>query len=132
MPGDIGVRCGLQVAREQRLKRYPGEFGPEQDICDVTGWLRVKYPLAVARVLVDRHYTQLGREISGFSVTSARSNQVSLAPKVHEVFLALGYDIKDTGGDSYRCQSCFGYHSNHETMMSYVRIETTLHSWRTS
>lgn len=116
----------MQIAREHRLRKHPGEFGPEQDICDVTGWLRQKYPLSNARLVVYRHYTHRGREFAGISVSSVRLAAVPLVAHVFEAFVALGYSIEDTGGDTYRCPSCNGQHSSHENLMAYARIEGIL------
>lgn len=123
-------RCVLQISKESRLKNQPGTFGPEQDICDITLWLNQRFPLAEARVLVDRHYTQRGRDIAGLAVTSSAAHSVSLAPLAFEAFLALGYQIDETGADSYQCPSCYGYHSRHEALNAYLRIESAVRVWR--
>lgn len=126
MPNNAEGRCRVQIAREHRLRKHPGEFGPEQDICDVTGWLRQKYPLSNARLVIYRHYTQHGREFADISVSSVRPNAAPLAAHVLEAFAALGYNIEDTGGDTYCCPSCNGHNSSHENLMAYARIEGTL------
>jgi hypothetical protein len=128
MPDDL--RCVLQNIRQSRLKNYPGTFGPEQDICDITLWLNQRFPLSKARVLVERHYTQRGREIAGLTVTCSAAQSASLAPLALEAFLALGYQIQETGGDSYQCPSCYGYHSRHEALKAYERIESGRQVWR--
>lgn len=126
MPNNTGPRCGVQIARQHRLKKHPGEFGPEQDICDVTVWLRQKYPLSNARLVIYRHYTQHGRQFSHVGVSSACSNTVLLTAQAREAFVALGYSVNDTGGDTYRCPSCNGQHSSHEHLLAYARIERIL------
>jgi len=87
MPNDL--QCVLQVVREKRLRDYPGSFGPEQDICDITLWLNQKFPISKARLLVDRLYTQRSREIVGLSVTGIASQSLSMTPIALEAFLAL-------------------------------------------
>jgi hypothetical protein len=47
-----------------------------------------------------------------------------------EAFLALGYTIEDTGADIYGHPPCEGFHSRHETILAYGRIERALSSWR--
>jgi len=128
MPND--PRCVLQISQESRLRNHPGTFGPEQDICDITLWLNQRFPLSKARVVVGRHYTQRDCEIAGLTVTSSATHSVSLAPLAFEAFLALGYQIEETGADSYQCPSCYGYHSRHEALNAYLRIESALRIWR--
>jgi len=128
MPDD--PRCVLQISKDSRLRNHPGTFGPEQDICDITLWLNQCFPLSKARVVVGRHYTQRDREIAGLAVTSSATHSVSLAPLAFEAFLALGYQIEETGADSYQCPSCYGYHSRHEALYAYLRIESALRIWR--
>lgn len=71
MPTETGARCILQMARQRRLSVRPGEFGLEQDICDVTLWLIEKHSLSRVHVWVDRHYTQIGRRRHRHDVTKA-------------------------------------------------------------
>jgi len=124
MPDDL--RCVLQIIKEKRLRDYPGSFGPEQDICDITLWLNQKFPISKARVLVDRLYTHRSREIIGLSVTATASQSLSMQPIALEAFLALGYSIQEASGDSYRCPACFGHHSKHEAVKAFARIESAL------
>lgn len=130
MRNEVEMHCRLQIARGQRLKKYPGELGPEQDICDVTLWLRQMFPNARARLLIDRHYAQRGRQFAGVAVVSKGSDQASLTPKALEAFLALGYKIQDMGSDTYCCPACHGHHSKHETLAAYARIEKAVRAWR--
>jgi hypothetical protein len=128
MPNDL--QCVLQVVREKRLRDYPGSFGPEQDICDITLWLNQKFPISKARLLVDRLYTQRSREIVGLSVTGIASQSLSMTPIALEAFLALGYSIQKGSGDSFRCPSCFGRHSKHDAIKAFARIESALRAQR--
>lgn len=128
MPDDL--RCVLQIIKEKRLRDHPGSFGPEQDICDITLWLNHKFPISKARVLVDRLYTQRSREIVGLSVTGIASQSLSMTAIALEAFLALGYSIQHTSGDSYRCPSCLGHHSKHEAIKAFARIESALRAQR--
>lgn len=126
MQYEPGGRCELQIMREMRLLRHPGEFGPEQDICDITLWLNQAFPFSKAYVSVDRHYSQFGREIVDLTVSSAILRPVPLRSAALEAFLALGYKIRDGGGDIYTCPTCRGAHSQHEKLKAYVRIEHSL------
>jgi len=130
MPTEFGARCALQVARQRRLSVYPDDFGLEQDICDVTLWLIEKHNLSRVHVWVDRHYTQIGREIAGVKVMTTPPRQARLADKANEAFLALGYVIEDTRADTYGHQLCDGNHSRHEAIQAYARIEGALRRWR--
>src|SRR6056297_2398440 len=87
MPTETGGRCALRVARQRRLSVRPDEFGLEQDICDVTLWLIEKHCLSRVHVYVDRHYTQIGREIAGVTVTTSPSHPARLTFR-DEVFVS--------------------------------------------
>ena len=126
------ARCTLQIARELRRRKYPDDFGPEQDICDVTLWLREKFPFSQACVLLSRHYTQRGKEMASIAVRSERFNSKALSLRAREAFLALGYTMQDMGKETYRCPACYGHHSKHEILTAYGRIECVLRLWRPS
>ena len=126
MPTETGARCALQVARQRRLSVYPDEFGMEQDICDVTLWLIEKHSPFRVHVWVDRHYTQIGREIAGVTVMTLPSHPARLTKAAHEAFLALGYTIEDTRADTYGHQFCDGHHSKHDALRAYSRIEAAI------
>jgi len=128
MPDDL--RCVLQIIKEKRLRDYPDSIGPEQDICDITLWLNQKFPKSKARLLVDRLYTQRSHEFVGLSVTGIASQSLSMTPIALEAFLALGYSIEKASGDSFRCPTCFGRHSKHETIKAITRIEGALRAQR--
>ncbi|MGR3443839.1 MAG: hypothetical protein ACU0DP_10385 [Thalassococcus profundi] len=130
MPNETGARCALQVARQRRLSVRPDEFGLEQDICDVTLWLIEMHSLSRVHVWVDRHYTQIGREIAGVTVMTSPTHPEGLTEAAHEAFLALGYTIEDTRADTYGHQFCDGHHSKHEAIQAYARIEGALRRWR--
>lgn len=132
MPSKTGARCALQAAGQRRLSGNPDEFGLEQDICDVTLWLIEKHRLSRVHVWVDRHYTHVGHQIAGVTVMTSPRHPTRLADAAHHVFLALGYMIKNSGGDTYGHQFCDGHHSRHEIIQGYARIEGALRRWRSS
>ena len=129
MPTETGARCVLQLARRRRLSVRPDEFGIEQDICEVTLWLIEKHGLSRLHVWVDRHYTQIGREIAGVTVMTSPAHPARLTEAAHEAFLALSYTIEDTRADIYGHQFCNGHHSRHEVVQAYARIENALRLW---
>ncbi|WP_422072009.1 hypothetical protein [Tranquillimonas rosea] len=104
----------------------------EQDICDVTLWLREKYRLSRIYVCVDRHYTHMGREMADVTVMMSPRHPDPLTPAARDAFHALGYGIENTGADTYGHQFCDGHHSRHETIQAYARIEIALRVWRSS
>ncbi|WP_101068855.1 hypothetical protein [Roseovarius salinarum] len=118
------------MARAHRLSVFPDEFGMEQDICDSTLWLIENFRLRSVLVWVDRHYTKCGRQIAGVTVMTSPRNPARLTRAAHEAFLALGYEIENTGADTYGHQFCDGYHSRHEALQACARIEGALGSWR--
>ncbi|MGR3454235.1 hypothetical protein [Pseudooceanicola sp.] len=120
----------MQITKDRRLSVYPDEFGPEQDICDVTLWLQGKFGVRSLHLWVDRHYTQIGHEIAGVTVIARPGPSMLLGPAAKEAFLALGYLIEDTGADIYALQFCNGRHSRHEALHAYARIEAALTAWR--
>lgn len=130
MRTETGSRCVLQAARARRLSVYPDEFGMEQDICDVTLWLIEKHSLSRVHVWVDRHYTQIGREIAGVTVIASPRHPARLSEAAHEAFLALGYTIEDTRADTYGHQFCDGHHSRHDALRAYGRIEAAIEALR--
>ncbi len=129
MPAEAGARCVLQMARQRRLSVYPDEFGLEQDICDVTLWLAEKHSLPRVYVWVNRHYTQIGREIACVTAMTP-AYRARLTDAAYEAFLALGYTIEDTRADTYGYQFCDGHHSRHEAIQAFARIEVALRRWR--
>ncbi len=79
---------------------------------------------------MDRHYTQIGREIAGVTVMTSPRHPARPTDAAHEAFLALGYTIEDTHADTYGHQFCDGHHSRHEAIQAYARIEGALRRWR--
>lgn len=120
------VRCTLQMTRERRLSIFPDKVGMEQDICDVTLWLMEKYGPKSVHVWIDRHYTQIGREIAGVTVMTSPHHPDRLSDAAYGAFLALGYEIHDSGADTYGHQFCDGKHSRHEALQAYSRVENAL------
>jgi hypothetical protein len=130
MPIDAGARCLLQIALDRRLRIDPTAFGLEQDICDVTLWLQEKFQLSSVHVWIDRHSGGHGRKISGVFVVATPWHPGPVSLSAHEAFLALGYEIADTGAEIFAHPLCDGKHSRHEAMQAYARIEGALRSSR--
>ena len=122
-------RCRLQVARERRLSVHPGRFGLEQDICDVSLWLATTFRQRRVHLWIDRHYTHEGRQIAHVRAMTWHKDPDRLTPHAQAAFLALGYEIHDTGADTYAHQHCDGRHSRHEALAACGRIEQALASW---
>lgn len=130
MPTEAGTRCALQMARKRRLSVYPERFGMENDICDVTLWIIEKYKPSRVHVWVDRHYTNVGRDIAGVTVITSPRHPAPLTEAAYDAFRALGYGINDTGADIYGHDFCHGHHSKHDALRAYGRIEDALRRWR--
>ena len=130
MSRESGARCTLQVARERRLSAYPGEFGMEQDICDVTLWLKEKSQEHSLLLWIDRHYFYYVPEIDNVQVMTVPRRPEPLTAMAREAFLGLGYVIENTGGDTYGYPLCDGHHSRHEALQACARIEAALRRWR--
>lgn len=127
-----GARCRLQFARERRLSVYPDEFGMEQDICDVTLWLRWKFRETSLLLWIGQHYSQRDQEIAEVTVITKPRRPLSLTPAAGDAFLALGYVIENTGADTYGYPLCDGHHSRHEATQAFARIEAALRRWRSA
>lgn len=125
-----GSRCLLQIALDKRSKVAPITFGLEQDICDVTLWIQEKFQLSSVHVWVDRHRGYHGRKISGVFIVATPWHPGPVSLSAYEAFVALGYEIEDTGAEIFAHPLCDGNHSRHEAMQAYRRIETALHNWQ--
>ncbi len=99
----------------------------EQDICDVMLWLGSKFRQPSFLLWIDRHYFYHGPEIARVTVIAASGRSEPLIRTASEAFLALDYTIKNTGADTYGFPLCDGYHSKHEALLAYARIEAALH-----
>lgn len=121
--------CQLQAAMKRRLAVYPKAFCIEQDICDVTLWLIEKFRVPSVHLWVDRHYVHDGRKISGVTAMRWHRHPDSLTTAANEAFLALGYEISDTGADIYAYQPCNGNHSRHDAIRAFGRLEIALRDW---
>lgn len=132
MRNERGTRCTLQIARERRLSAYPGEFGMEQDICDVTLWLKEKSQEHSLLLWIDRHYFYPGPEIANVKVMTVPKHPEPLTAMARDAFLALGYVIENTGADTYGYPLCDGHHSRHEAIQAFARIEAALRRWRSA
>ena len=96
----------------------------------MTLWLIEKHSLSRVHVWVDRHYTQIGREIAAVTVMTSPCHPARLSEAAQEAFLALGYTIEDTRADTYGHQFCDGHHSRHDALRAYGRIEAALKTLR--
>tara|TARA_R110002049_G_scaffold201238_1_gene371996 strand:+ start:311 stop:727 length:417 start_codon:yes stop_codon:yes gene_type:complete len=122
---ESGSGCQLQEARRCR-GLTSDECEMNQDICDISLWLMVKFQIPFAPLWIDRHHFQRGRELANVTVMLWRDYPDFLTPTVQETFVVLGYRFIDTGEAVRRRQSCDGTHSKHDTLRAYVRIETAL------
>lgn len=127
-----GARCRLQVARERRLSVYPSECGMEQDICDVTLWLKGKFRETSLLLWIGQHYSQRDQEIAEVTVITKPRRPLSLTPAAREAFFALGYVIENTGADTFGYPHCDSHHSRHEAIQAFARIEAALRRWRSA
>ncbi|MHA6264870.1 hypothetical protein ACXYMO_16860 [Arenibacterium sp. CAU 1754] len=66
------------------------------------------------------------REIACFSVMQWQHHLDLFAEAAREAFVALGYQILDTGGTLISCPCCDGGHSQHEILIAYARIEAAV------
>ena len=126
-------RCALQFNMKRRLSKrrpdvHPDEHAVEQDICDVTLWLRERYHLQSLHLWVERHFSQIGRQIAAVSVMHPKDRSEQLAQAAHAAFVAIGYEVEHSGADVYAYQACNGRHSQHETLQAYSRIQVALRS----
>ncbi|WP_108485596.1 hypothetical protein [Oceaniglobus ichthyenteri] len=96
----------------------------------MTLWLIEKHELPGVHVWVDRHYTQIGREIAGVTVMTSPSHPARLTEAAHEALLALGYTIGDTLADTYGHQFCDGNYSRHDALRAYGRNEAAIKASR--
>lgn len=111
------------------MRAMQNEVDIEQDICDVTLWLMIKYRQQSVHVWIERNYTQRDYQISRVSVFDPSDHLERWTDAARNAFLSLGYDIHDTGADIYGYQFCNGKHSKHEAIQAYVRIERALRDW---
>ncbi|WP_378213250.1 hypothetical protein U5922_003330 [Aquicoccus sp. G2-2] len=102
----------------------------EQDICDVTLWLKEKSQEHSLLLWIDRQYFYPGPEIADVKVMTVPKHPEPLTAMAREAFLALGYVIEKTGGDTYGYPLCDGQYSRHEALQAFARIEAALRRWR--
>ena len=115
MQVEPGSGCQLQKARRRR-GLTPDECEMDQNICDISLWLMVKFQISFAPLWIDRHHFQQGQELARVTVT----------------FVALGYRFVDTGEAVCRRQSCDGTHSKHDALRAYACIEAKIMTWQKS
>ena len=125
MQVEPGSGCQLQKARRRR-GLTPDDCEMDQNICDISLWLMVKFQIPFTHLWIDRHHFQRGRQLAGVTVMMWRDYPDFLPPAVHETFVALGYRFIDTGEAVCRRQSCDGTHSSHDALRAYARIEELL------
>ena len=130
MPTDTVTGCQLQYAR--RPGSVPGDLALHRDICDVTLWLVQKFRVPFVHLWVDRHPYQRGWEIACISVMQWQHHLDLSTDAAREAFLALRYQILDTGGALIPCACCDGEHSHHEALIAYTRIEAAVRARTTS
>ena len=131
MQVEPGSGCQLQKARRSR-GLTPDECEMDQNICDISLWLMVKFQISFAPLWIDRHHFQQGRQLARVTVMLWRGYPDLLTPAAQETFVALGYRFVDTGEAVSRCQSCDGIHSSHDALRAYARIEAIIMNWQTS
>lgn len=91
-------------------------------------WLVQKFRVPFLHLWVDRHPIQKGREIACVAVMQWQHHVDQLAEAAREAFVAIGYQILDTGEVLIPCPCCDGGHSQHEVLVAYARIDTALHA----
>ncbi len=110
----------------QGLDKDPYSAQLKQDICDVTAWFCVKYHVPSVRLWLYRHLRQRGREIAGVYALASHGAALHILPGAEAAFLAIGYELPNTGGEILAHPLCAPEHSRHEVLRAYARVETAL------
>ena len=131
MQVEPGSGCQLQKERRRR-GLTPDESDMDQNICDISLWLMVKFQISFAPLWIDRHHFQQGRQLARVTVMLWRGYPDLLTPAAQETFVALGYRFVDTGEAVCRRQSCDGTHSKHDALRAYACIEAKIMTWQKS
>lgn len=116
----------------QGLDEDPHSAQLAQDICDVTAWLCMKYHVPSVRLWLYRHLRQRGREIAGVHALACHEKPLRALFGAEAAFLAIGYELRDTGGKIFAHPLCESEHSRHEVLRGYARVETALRRSRLS
>tara|TARA_R100000365_G_C2745066_1_gene73823 strand:+ start:1931 stop:2407 length:477 start_codon:yes stop_codon:yes gene_type:complete len=114
---------GFQVTRSRCRGFDPGDGRLEQDICDIWMWLVEKYQVPFLHLWIEKHQFQHDYQIACVAVMALEKHLDHLTTAVRHAFLALDYEIRDTGADVYALQCCEGNHSRHEALRAFSRIE---------
>jgi hypothetical protein len=102
----------------------PGDGDLQQDICDISMWLAHKHQVPLVHLWVDKHHFQSEYQVACVAVMLWGKHLDQMTRAAQAAFLALDYEIHDTGADVFALQCCDGAHSNHEVLRAYTRIET--------
>ena len=123
MPENNAGTC-CQLHKVSRLRDPdPGGRDLNQDICDITMWLLEKYPEPYLQLWIECYYAQSNHLIARLLVDVRDERYEAVTQAALEAFMALGYEIIDTGETSYPYPCCDGEHSRHEALKAYARIE---------
>jgi hypothetical protein len=123
----LEVAAGSQTQQARSFRDFdPGDCTLERDICDVSMWLLSRYQIPYIRLWIDKHRFQGEYQIACVSVIMWEKNLGHLNSVVREAFIALNYEISDTGEEIYALQCCEGPYSSHETLRAYTRVESAL------
>lgn len=110
----------------QRLDEDPHSAQLAQDICDVTAWLCVKYHVPSIRLWLYRHPWQRGQQITGVHALACHEKPLRILSGAEAAFLAIGYELRDTGGEIFAHPLCELEHSRHQVLRGYARVEAAL------
>ncbi|WP_165937665.1 hypothetical protein [Antarcticimicrobium sediminis] len=114
---------GFQVTQTRCRGFDPGDGRLEQDICDISMWLVEKYRVPFVHLWIDKHHFQHDYQIACVAVMVWEKHLDHLTAAARHAFLALDYEIRDTGADVYALQCCEGNHSRHDALRAFSRIE---------
>ena len=117
---------GYQVNQSRCRGFDPGDGQLDQDICDVSMWLVEKYRVPFVHLWIDKHHFQGEYQIASVTAMIWGKHLDHLTAAARKAFLALDYEIHDTGADVYALQCCDGTHSRHDALRAYARIETAV------
>ncbi|MCQ0093517.1 hypothetical protein [Roseovarius sp. M141] len=116
----------------QGLDEDPHSAHLTQDICDVTAWLCVKYHVPSIRLWLYRHRWQRGRQITGVHALACHEKPLRILSGAEAAFLAIGYELRDTGGEILVHPLFEADLSQHQVLRAYARIEAALRLSRLS
>jgi hypothetical protein len=120
------LETGFQLNQTHRRGLDPGDCNLDQDICDISLWLAEKFHYHEVELWIDRHHFQREYEVASFTVMVWQDHQDQISVAALEAFVALGYQIIDTGAVVYSHQCSEGTNSRHAALRAYARIEEAL------